>query len=319
MSSSNPWESIELPSRDVSARRVDHTHPLGFFWAKDNQGRYLFVCEFPEGTQLPPKFPDLTGVEIYPPGKGQRLILVLKEKSEWKIFHALCGDIVVATRDLHLLTSSVSVIVKRLNRWQDFLRNSKSRLLSEERIKGLLGELVFIRDYLVPAFGIQQSVLFWRGPEGYSQDFEVNDSAIEVKCQSGVSTPNVKVSSEDQLCCQLPHLFLHVFTMGRAAVEEELSINLPEVIVQVRNLICTASPESIEAFNDKLFQTGYIDLDEYRNFNYIIARSMTYKVTEGFPRICKNQLHDGVHKVSYAIALSHCEPFREMPEWMEGI
>jgi len=195
MNSSNPWDSIDLPSRDVSARRVDHTHPLGFFWAKDNQGRYLFLCEFPEGTQLPPKFPDLKGVEVCPPGDGQRLILVLKEKSEWKIFHALCIDIVVATRDLHNLTSSVSVIVKRLNRWQEFLRNAKSRLLSEERIKGLLGELLFISDFLVPAFGIQQCLLFWLGPEGCSQDFEVNDSAVEVKCQSGVSIPYLKISS----------------------------------------------------------------------------------------------------------------------------
>jgi hypothetical protein len=319
MNSSNPWDSIELPSRDVSARRVDHTHPLGFFWAIDNQGRYLFLCEFPEGTLLPTKFPDLAGVEIYPPGKGQRLILALKAKSEWKIFHSLCNDIVIATRDLQHLTSSASVIVKRLNRWQDFLKNSRPSLLPEERIKGLLGELLLINKYLVPVFGIQQSLLFWRGPEGYSQDFEVNDSAIEVKCQSGVSTPHVKISSEDQLCCQLSHLYLHVFTMGRAAIEETMSINLPKLIADIRKMIRTNAPDSMENFNDKLFQTGYIDQDEYSNFNYIVSRSMTYKVTEGFPRICRNQLHDGVQRVRYTIALSHCEPFRKMPEWMEGI
>jgi len=42
----NPWENINPPSKDVSARRVDHTHNLDLFWGRDHLGHYLFIYEF---------------------------------------------------------------------------------------------------------------------------------------------------------------------------------------------------------------------------------------------------------------------------------
>ena len=45
----NPWDEITPPIKDLSARRVDHSHPLDLFWARDHLGSYLFVYEFPVG------------------------------------------------------------------------------------------------------------------------------------------------------------------------------------------------------------------------------------------------------------------------------
>ena len=317
MSEMNPWESIEIPSRDVSARRVDHTHPLNFFWAKDHQGRYLFFCEFEKDTPLPSKFPDLIGVEVFPPGKERRLVLLLKSKSDWEIFLALCTDIVKATQNIHQVTSSVAIIINRLNRWREFLTKAKSPLLSEDRIKGLMGELIFLKNHLMPAFGVEQSIEFWRGPDGYSQDFEVNDCAIEVKCQSGVSSPQVKISSEDQLCSQMPNIFLHVVTLGRASQDDSMSVHLPSILQEIRTLITPYSSDCMERFNDKVFKTGYINLDAYMDYSYIHTKDITYRVIEGFPRICRRNLYEAIKQVKYTISLSHCEPYLGFPDWME--
>lgn len=318
MNEMNPWDSIDTPSRDVSARRVDHTHPLSFFWAKDYRGRYLFFCEFGEDTPLPSKFPSIAGIEIFPPDDARRLILILKSKSDWRMFLALCNDIVRTTYDVHKTTSSVALIIRRLNRWREFLKKAKSPLLSEEKVKGLIGELLFIRNYLEPVFGIQQSIFFWRGPEGYSQDFEINDCAVEVKCQSGVSSPHVKISSEDQLCSQLPNLYLHVVTLGRAVQEDGLTHNLPELIKGIRDMLLADSSDMLEAFNDKIFETGYVDIDEYMEYNYVNTKIATYIILDDFPRICRKDLHEAVQKVGYSISLSHCEAYLGEPDWMEA-
>jgi len=317
MSKINPWNSIQKPIKDVSARRVDHTHPLNFFWAKDYLDRYLFFCEFEKGTLLPATFPELEGIEIFPPGNGSRLILLLKTKSDWKLFLTLCSDIVDSTFNIHNVTSSVSIIIRRLNRWRDFLRTARSTLLSEEKIKGLLGELLFLRNYLVPKFGVKQSIQFWRGPEGYSQDFEVNNGAIEVKCQSGTSSPYVKISSENQLCSQMPNLYLHVITLARAVQDDLNSLNLPVLLDNIRELILLHSSDIMEEFNDKLINVGYLDDDEYEEYNYIDVKSITYNVNEDFPRICKHDLHEAIRKVKYSISLSQCESFKGEPDWMK--
>lgn len=317
MNEMNPWDSIQVPSRDVSARRVDHTHPLSFFWAKDYRGRYLFFCEFEEDTPLPSRFPSIAGIEILPPDDTRRLILILKSKSDWRMFFALCNDIVRTTFDIHKTSSSVAVIIRRLNRWREFLKKSSTLLLSEEKIKGLMGELLFIKKYMEPVFGIQQSILFWRGPEGYSQDFEINDCAVEIKCQSGVSSPHVKISSEDQLCSQLPHLYLHVVTLGRAVQEDGLTHNLPELVEEIRQQLLNQSPDMLEVFNDKIFEIGFVDLEEYNEYNYINTKMVTYAVVEDFPRICRKDLHEAIQKVKYSISLSHCETYLGVPDWME--
>ena len=44
----NPWVKIAPPSKDLSARRVDHEHPLNLFWARDHMGKYLLIYEFSE-------------------------------------------------------------------------------------------------------------------------------------------------------------------------------------------------------------------------------------------------------------------------------
>ena len=92
----NPWDEINPPSRDVSARRVDHTHVLDLFWARDHLGRYLFIYEFlPEGEDIPKiNLSDLVGIQTayIPANSGisrNRLVLLLNEQSNWELFLSL--------------------------------------------------------------------------------------------------------------------------------------------------------------------------------------------------------------------------------------
>lgn len=174
----NPWNAIDPPSRDVNARRIDHTHPFDMFWAKDQLGHFLFIFEFSEhqNTMRQSLLPDLAGIKAYylpatANATVNRLVLLLNEQQNWELFYSLCNDLVGATRQAPSSQVALEIILRRLARWHEFLKANRSRLLGEEKIKGLIGELVFLRNYLIPKFGAGSAVNFWQGPEGTPQDF----------------------------------------------------------------------------------------------------------------------------------------------------
>ena len=320
----NPWNEISAPLQDVAARRIDHTHPLDLFWAQDALGHYLFVYEIEEPVSLPKiELPKLVGIQaLYtqpnPDNTRARLILVLNEQSNWEIFLSLCNDLVQTTREAKTSTTAIQAILRRLARWQDFLKNIRNDVLSESEIKGLIGELLFMERHLIPAFGAGQSIFFWQGPEGLPQDFNVNNSAIEVKCQSGTTSPSIKISSVNQLCPQLSEMYLYVVTLGKATPDSVSSINLHLLVSRLRNALLLETSNQLERFNDLLHMIGYIDSDIYLEFSYILSDERMYEVKDGFPRICPNQVHIGIENLTYSVKLSECEQFKSCPKWMKS-
>lgn len=319
----NPWDKINPPAKDVNARRVDHTHHFDLFWARDHFGRYLFIYEFlPEENTRKINLPDLAGIQtayiLADKGDSKnRLVLMLNEQSNWELFLSLCNDLVQATRQAKTSASALQTILRRLARWHDFLKKNRSGLLTEERIKGLIGELLFIKNHLFPTFGSGQAIQFWQGPEGLPQDFNVNNSAIEVKSQSGATSPYVKITSADQLCPQLPEMYLFVVTLGKTTPDTKDAINLLGLVSHIRGILQLESSSQIERFNDLLYMTGYIDSDRYLDFSYIFVGEKMFQITDGFPRICTNEIHPGIIKLIYNISLSECDPFEGQPDWIE--
>jgi hypothetical protein len=319
----NPWSVIELPAHDVIGRRIDHRHPFDLFWGKDYLGHYLFIFESGDhhyGMQA--LLPDLVGIKTrYLPASQDspksRLVLLLNEQQNWELFYSLCNDLIGATRNAASAKSAMEIILHRLERWHEFLRANRGGILGEEKIKGLIGELLFLKKHLMPVFGPGPALNFWQGPEGAPQDFCVGQSAIEVKCKSGATRPYVRISSEFQLCSQLPELYLHVITLGKATSEQEGAIHLPGIIADVRLQLTSVSYEQSERFSDLLFDIGYIDSDSYLSYSYFVTNESTFKVVPGFPRVCSDALPQGVANLTYDINLLACAKFAGTPDWME--
>jgi hypothetical protein len=316
----NPWNEISPPKDDISARLIDYLHPLGLYWARDHLGKYLFICETDENRKVKKTdIPDLAGIvaDFVTLNEKTRLVLVLNEQSNWEIFHALCNDLVEATRKTERGSVAFTIILRRLNRWHDFLKKIKADILTEEQIKGLIGELLFIKQHLVPVFGYVDAVNFWVGPEDAPQDFNINDAAVEVKCQAGTTQPFVKISSVDQLNPQLPNMFLYVVTLGKTTTDHQNAINLPALVKELRDELELSSPQQAERFSDLLFGLGYVDSSKYLEYNFIFTEEIMFEVRDEFPRIHSQYIQDGITKLRYNISLSECLPYEKWPEWLE--
>ena len=312
----NPWEEVGIPSKDFLVRRVDIDHSLDFFWARDLEGNYLFIYEFPlckEKINLP----DITGIKsaLFVTDKHTRIVLKLNDENDWEIFLTLCNDLIYATKNIEKTLNAHRSIVKRLQRWQSFMKQYKHIYLSERQIKGLIGELVFIRDFLIPQFGANSAIQFWQGPEA-PQDFNVSECAFEVKCQSGSSSSQVTISSLDQLSTQLPEMYLVVITLGQASSDDSTSVNIPKLVNEIQDKVELDGGNQLKRFIDFLHASGYVKPSYYRDYNYLVTKVEMFYVDENFPKIVPGTVPKGVTNVSYKINLIDCQPFSKEPDWV---
>lgn len=312
----NPWSHLKRPEKDISVRLVDPEHDFDLYWATDSAGDYLFVWRYTDLQSKAPKeaLPNLSRMvlsHIQDGNNAGRYVLKLIGKEDWEIFMTLCSDLVEATRKAESQAAALEVFLRRVDRWQNFLRKKRPSILNESIIKGLIGELHFLFYHLNAEIGLDAAVNAWGGPFGTPQDFCHGPNAFEVKCQSGGSSPSVRITSAEQLTPQVEHLFLNVLTLSPCGEDEEKAVTLPTLIGKIRNKLIQQSSEALEKFSDALIEIGYIDSPDYDCFSYILVSESSYRVVEGFPRITTDKINPALSHVTYTIPLSACSEFEE--------
>jgi hypothetical protein len=305
----NPWNKIETPKFELNVRLMDKGHPLDLYWGLDVTGGYLFIVTAPvlSDNKLLPK---LEGLDTFITERDGRkfLVLQLKDKENWEIFLALCNDLASSTKDLQNEKSAGPVILRRLERWQEFLKNKKLKILSDAALKGLLGEILFLKK-IATSHGWKVAIESWKGPEGAPQDFAIYDMAVEIKCQSGSSRPKVKISSIDQLEPQLPKAYLAVYTIANSDEKTAFSIN--SLTQTIRQSIHGETHAVRERFEDLLVQADYIFNEKYDDLKFKEIEFNSYAINEGFPRLIASQIPDGINDITYHIDLDSCSKFLE--------
>lgn len=314
----NPWSAIDKPSVDINVMLVSAEHPLKLFWGLDIQSRYLFAYDAAlNGLPLKKTLPNLAGIEVHvaPQGERGKLLLILQDNSNWELFQTLCLDLVRATEKVADEHTASIIIARRLQRWQELLGKVRASMLTPEQIKGLIGELLFLQNPVAAVFGYDVAVTAWRGPESAPQDFAVNETAVEIKCQSGGTRPVVRISSADQLNPQLPNGYLVVYTLANQSGDTPGMMDLNSIVADIRSKLSSASVVSSERFEDLLYMAGYLPREEYSEKKYTVVSAKCYHLVDGFPRIINTDLVPGVESVTYDVRLDRCAEFQSKPEW----
>ena len=314
----NPWDKIPRPSHGFDYVLVDNTHPLKLMWGISFNGDFLFCYEAPE-IQMPNlnSFPELKGIKfnIIDHNSNKILILQLKDSKEWEIFKFLCTDLVRYTSSLDENDDIASIILGKLIRWQKFWLNDFRKRLSEAEIKGLIGELFFLRNQMARNFGWENAMKSWKGPEGAPQDFAIDDMAIEVKCQSGVSQQTVTISSVEQLQPQLPKGFLGVYTFANSSIFESEVFSLNQLVCSIMDELILESNETKERFEYLLDEAKYLNLDFYDKDLFQVVVGKVYRLGDDFPALKLDAIPSGVEKLRYSLNLGYCSEFEETPSW----
>lgn len=248
-----------------------------------------------------PRFQGLKAVAT-PDSVGTQVTLSTTVPSFNDLFTVIAQDIAEAAGAADSADLACTRFIARLHSWQRFFRAYPDEGLSRERQQGLYGELVFVRDYLIPFGG---PITSWAGGDPVSRDFNFGLWAVEVKTSATKQPQSISISSELQLDGKgLSNLFLWHLSIDRAEGQGQ---TLPEVVAMVRNSVSQAERNTFEV---KLLEAGYLDEHATRYLDGYLERERNiFEVRELFPRIQERDLLPGVGNVRYSIVVDQCLPF----------
>ncbi len=310
----SPWKGLPPGTPgSISVLRVPGLARIEAFWGRKPDGRLALLIALHRVEDVPLELPTVRGVELLVVAADRRLQLVLEPTGDWEMFHALCLDLLSAADGGSDEATGLQLLVSRLLRWQKFLSKGTGKLLDEREVRGLFGELLFLRDSLVPVVGTA-AVDCWQGPLGLPQDFVFDGRLVEVKTFAAGSAPSVRITSAEQLTSAGVPLFLHLVCLVRQAD----GLTLPDLVDELLRLLAV-SHAATEAFEDRLMTMGYVDLPEYRAMSYAVTSVNYFEVRDGFPRLTVEQVPAGVKDVAYSICLVDMRPFAVSASEVTGV
>ncbi|MPQ44066.1 PD-(D/E)XK motif protein [Clostridium tarantellae] len=300
---------FEQEKPDKTFRRIDDNHKLDIYlgYSEDNCATMVITAK---GKIRHVESSKAIDIKLFKKNnKEYSLSFALLNKESEIIFYRFCEDIIESSRYIES-NDEVSFILSRWNKWKLMFKKASNRLLNENEIQGLIGELVFIRDYLAPEIGYNEAIRSWMGPNKSHKDFEFEDIWYEVKSiKQGATT--VKISSIEQLESNLEgYLEVITFKKSNASVRNAISLNI--IIDNIKSKINNFN--TCLLFKDKLLEIGYLYDDDYNEVYYKLIKKVRYSVEEEFPRIRNRDLRNGIVKVSYDILLKDIERFIEGDE-----
>lgn len=221
-------------------------------------------------------------------------------------FLRLCWDMIEVTAKS---AAPQRDLIARYLSWQKLLQYSSKEIMSFQRQKGLLGELLYLSDCL-RQMSADRAVGAWTGPDGSDQDFVFESMWAEVKTVA-LSADTVKISSMQQLEEEVSG-YLVVYTLEKST-EGKGRITLPAIAEEIKSFLHD-TPVALDRFEMKLFKYGYRsqDVGEYNKNHFRFIEKREYLVDNSFPKLCRENVAKEITACTYEISLSAIEPYRRM-------
>lgn len=304
-----PWESVSPNSKPgqyaVRSIDTDGEYPwLDVSWGISPKGcAALIICYNAKEPSFDP-LPQFASIKVQESKADGILAIELIASDSMDMFYRICLDLIEAVKEANP-EQIRSTCLFRLEKWSSLLKR-QSQLLSKEEQKGLIAELLTLKDCILPVMDEESALCGWSGPDGGTQDFNYGQTAIEVKSKRKSSQSHVLISSETQLSASSnERLFLRVVELNFEQSRKGFTLN--DVVAETRGSL--SSPLHRAHMDSKLASAGYFEEDSYEAFAWSLGSIYTYEVVLGFPRIAKDSVDCGIDRVSYRLDLDYCAEF----------
>lgn len=289
-----------------AAIRVDENINHNIFLGKDEKNRLII---FAVSNMVPLNITSSNLIEVQTGLRSDRqwvLSFILINQDYSDMFCHFCDDIIMyAVENRH--KNVVESFSNRYIKWQNMLKKNSTGLLSKEAVKGLIGEIHFLINSMVPKYGIEKSVFAWVGMEYNIHDFIVDDLWYEIKSVKN-GAPTVTVSSIEQLDCQNEgKLVINYFDDTSIADINKITLN--SIILELFSLINADSLKIM--ISDKLIDYGYIYRKEYDAFPFKFIKRDVYNINNTFPAMRRCDIPDAVKNTKYELFIIKIQNYKK--------
>lgn len=290
-------------------QRVNSTHLLDLYVGIDAAARWtlLLISEYP-----PMKVTSSRMILVKSgrrPDKKWSLSFSLIDDSYSDMFVLFCEDIICSSSCITSKEKAARFVGKRYKEWREMLANTPGGILSPKEIKGLLGEMYFLKVFLCTRYGAKEAALSWTGPKHLPQDYIIDDTWYEVKTVSS-SRAEVTISSIEQLDCVKPGELI-VIRADKTSVTNTDAVNLNTLY---KELLATLSDDNArEQLSTMLLHYGYYPRPEYEGEEYTfeIKGTARYAVSTDFPCIRRTNLPQSITEAKYSLSIAAIDSYRK--------
>jgi hypothetical protein len=313
------WAAEALSSAPdaYEGRRVQQVRAFEVYAGLDRAGSRRFVAIRLDGNErktIGDRYPRSSRgivVESVEGGAG-RVAFFLREQAgiPESVFPTVMDD-VLATGQSAATGRELRTAFERFASWQSAL-SRQAGAMSDQEVRGIIGELVVARDVLAPCIGNARLVQVWRSPEDdHVHDFVGQNWELEVKT---VLVPGTQfhVNADGQL---EPEPGNRMFLTSVELERDDEGVSLLELVEQFQALGDGDAPTG-EAFRNALVRRGALSasIDGAASSRYRVRSIGLLEVKEGFPLIPRKSLPAGVSDVEYRISLPACSRFALDPQ-----
>ncbi|MBD5484719.1 MAG: PD-(D/E)XK motif protein [Lachnospiraceae bacterium] len=201
----------------------------------------------------------------------------------------------------------LNALIHRYMTWQKLLQYENKSVMSFQRQKGLLGELLYLLE-IMNSRGIEDTIDSWTGPDGGDQDFVFSIDWTEVKSIS-LASKTVHISSLQQLK-QENDGYLVIYVLESTTAGEN-RVNLVSIVNKIRDKLLD-NARYLDRFELKLYKYGYRKSHEkeYYNNQFRLIEEREYLVNKSFPKLTGDDVSVEVVSCEYDLSLAAIEKYR---------
>lgn len=283
--------------------RIGENRDINLYIGKDDDARYSFDFR---GDFKKVKLTGSQVIEVsqFSLNDTQFLRFSLLNSDLLECFSLFCEDLIQSTVGVSDDTTAYKQLQTRYLSWKRLFKPNRG-LLNEAEIMGLIGELLHMRDYMIPTYGVDAALEAWTGPEKTHKDYSLNDIWYEIKAINS-GKDSVRISSLEQLDSDMVG-YLVVVSLERMSPSFN-GIRLNEIVFSILDMIPIAIQRDLLLAKLELY--GYDFSPEYDNYVFALSDCVTYKVHDAFPRLVRKDIPSSVSRIQYELILSEIEDYK---------
>ena len=302
----NLQEKFEPGLNNHTYRRIDKEYLVNIFLGYNENGKMSMVIT-ENGMVSPIKSSKIIDTSMNKRGDGKiALSFDLLDESYKSMFLVFCKDMILVCERAGS-KMAISSAIKRWRYWLEMFGRKRNGILDKMAIKGLIGELIELRDYFIPKYGEERTVKGWMGPLLGHKDFEIDNTWYEVKSISE-SAIEVVISSLEQLDSDIDG-HLSVVRLDETSPVNKCAITLNSMVISIVNMI--EDSETLNLFRSRLDNMGYVEDEQYEAFPFLYKGTEYYTVGHDFPRLLRKNVHNAIGSAKYTLILNGITQFKE--------
>lgn len=288
---------LDIEGKSIFSR-INSSHSIDLYIGHDDQGRY--AIKFRGQFKPEKRIKSVSGIAVnqYKNEEFNTLQFSLMHNENKELFFTFCEDIIQATKPITDNQNAYKAILNRFYSWKKMFSASK-KLLSESEIMGLVGELLFMKNYLFDKYGKGDALSSWSGQDLTHKDFSYNDIWYEVKALNS-GKDSVKISSLEQLQ-SINNGELVIFLLEKMSSSYS-GIRINGLALEILNSLELDSLK--DTFLSAIMSHGFTFDECYDEYVYDLVSMSRYFVGADFPKLTRNDVGDAIVKVQYDLSLA---------------